>query len=165
MTRWTLDHLDAYRTRRKQEAGAGGDEVVPKTYGGFVPAPADPRRRMLTLSLPLPPSANNLYRPGGAEAPQAKFLTDEHKAYRQAVAEIVALRKVEPPFLGAVALEVLMFGGGLDVDNGNKGLLDALQHAGVFPNDRQVEDLRVRRIRMEEGGGVRPGLMVTITEV
>lgn len=41
-----------------------------------------------------------------------------------------------------------------DLDNVLKGLLDAMQHAGVYADDGQIDELTVRRREMVDGGRV-----------
>jgi crossover junction endodeoxyribonuclease RusA len=41
-----------------------------------------------------------------------------------------------------------------DLDNLLKPLLDALEHAGVFENDKQVDDLRITRMHPVSAGAV-----------
>lgn len=41
-----------------------------------------------------------------------------------------------------------------DLDNRLKPLLDALEHAGIYDNDRQIDDLRIRRKHNVKGGRV-----------
>jgi len=48
-----------------------------------------------------------------------------------------------------------------DIDNHVKSVLDALQHAGVFEDDAQVDLLRVARLHVESPGACD----VTITEL
>lgn len=42
-----------------------------------------------------------------------------------------------------------------DLDNFAKGLLDACTHAGVWLDDEQIDDLRIRRGDVVKGGAVR----------
>jgi len=44
-----------------------------------------------------------------------------------------------------------------DIDNPLKPLLDALQHAGVYPNDKMIDELRIHRLepRFFEKLGIR----------
>lgn len=39
-----------------------------------------------------------------------------------------------------------------DIDNLTKCVLDALAHAGVYEDDCQIDDLRVRRLHVEAPG-------------
>jgi crossover junction endodeoxyribonuclease RusA len=41
-----------------------------------------------------------------------------------------------------------------DLDNVLKGLLDAMQHAGVYADDGQIDELTVRRRELVDGGKV-----------
>ena len=42
-----------------------------------------------------------------------------------------------------------------DLDNLPKSLLDALTYAGVWIDDEQIDDLRIRRMQVEKPGFVR----------
>ena len=49
----------------------------------------------------------------------------------------------------------------IDIDNRVKALQDALQHAGVYENDSQIDDLHVKRGLIVQGGR----MVVTIGEI
>lgn len=48
-----------------------------------------------------------------------------------------------------------------DLDNLQKGILDALAHAGVYEDDSQIDDIRVKRCPIEPDGSV----IVTVEEI
>lgn len=48
-----------------------------------------------------------------------------------------------------------------DIDNRIKSALDALMHAGVFIDDEQIDELRVKRLHVEAPGACD----VTVTEL
>jgi crossover junction endodeoxyribonuclease RusA len=39
-----------------------------------------------------------------------------------------------------------------DIDNNMKSLLDAMEHAGVYENDSQIDDLHIIRCEVVKGG-------------
>jgi len=102
----------------------------------------------LSLTLPFPPSANHMYarRRGGGV-----MLSPAARAFRLAVQVRVLEARVpgdRKPLKGMLAVEVQYFRPHkrYDVDNFQKPLLDALQSAGVFTNDQQVDDLHSCRM-------------------
>jgi len=48
-----------------------------------------------------------------------------------------------------------------DLDNMLKAVLDALEHAKVYENDSQIDDLRITRLPPEKPGRI----IVTVTEI
>jgi Holliday junction resolvase RusA-like endonuclease len=78
--------------------------------------------------------------------------TREAKDFEQRIADhcfIAAIKHAWKCSDGSIAVGIGFFGGGVDIDNGIKGILDGLQKAHVFYNDGQVDELYVRRIRAE----------------
>jgi len=109
---------------------------------------------MLVLSLPLPPSVNSyrtVYR-------GMMRLSKEGRAFKAAVSDYVVEYKV--PKLGDSKLRVSMVlfprdKRKIDIDNRIKAVLDALQDAGVFNDDFQVDELSIVRGKTIKGGAIR----------
>ncbi len=107
---------------------------------------------MIELTLPYPPSANRYWR----WVKGRMLVSREALSYRQAVglAVIVAGR---PRAEGRLAVDIEAHppdGRQRDLDNTLKCMLDALALAGVYEDDSQVDDLRIRRCERQEGGRV-----------
>lgn len=87
----------------------------------------------------MPPSTNS-DKAGGY------FLTDETRAFRRAV-KLLAQTLKNPRVEGRIRLTLTFYGLGRtsDLDNRIKPALDALQGAGIIPNDRWVDSLTVER--------------------
>jgi len=99
----------------------------------------------------MPPSVNSYYRSVG----RGKVLISESgRKYRKEVKDQILIQRVR--FIeGRLQLEVkLHFAtkGKNDLDNRCKSLLDALQHAGVYEDDSQIDVLIVRRGPVTKGG-------------
>ena len=117
----------------------------------------------MNIRLPLPPSINHYYTQrrqlrcrhcNGQVLVPPSYLSKQAKEFRERVGFILA----GEPSLGAAKLAVLLklhqpTRAG-DVDNRIKGLLDAMEHAQLFDNDRQVADLRIVRSHNIRGGAV-----------
>ena len=109
---------------------------------------------MLVLSLPLPPSVNSyrtVYR-------GMMRLSKEGRAFKAAVADYVVEYRV--PKLGESKLRISMVlfprdKRKIDIDNRIKAVLDALQDAGVFDDDFQVDELSIVRGKPIKGGAIR----------
>lgn len=104
------------------------------------------------LTIPFPPSVNHYWGQRG----NMRYITKRGREFRQSVAEIVAAygQKVE----GRLQVVVRLFQPTrrkCDIDNYMKALLDALQHAGLFDDDEQIDDLRVIRGEVVKGGECR----------
>ena len=108
---------------------------------------------MIALEIPFPPSANAYIRHSrGGHFPTAKA-----KAFRKAVAEIVAAAGVIP-LATRLQVTLRLFAptkARRDVDNYVKPTLDALMHAGCFPDDEAVDELHVVRGPVTKGGSVK----------
>lgn len=103
------------------------------------------------IRLPLPPSINSYWR----KSPRGMYITEQGVKFRKQVAEIVAEKDVIK--FGAsrlfVAIRVCMRSKKkADLDNRLKSLLDALEHAGVFDNDEQIDELLILRGPIVKGG-------------
>lgn len=95
------------------------------------------------ITLPWPPSVNRYYR----NVSGVTKISAEGRAYRTAVVNLLAESRT-PPMAGTVAVDIEAFMPDRrrrDLDNLLKGLLDALTHAGLWLDDSQVADLRIRR--------------------
>lgn len=113
---------------------------------------------MYTFSLPYPPSVNDYY----GRAPRHVYLKAAGLAYRRAVKE--AVLRLPPGLLAPYKLARLAVRVILnpilesteqqrpDADNGNKALLDALTHAGIWKDDKQVDALLNVRGEPVSGG-------------
>lgn len=113
---------------------------------------------MITLTLPLSPSINHYFARHGSRT----YLPQKVRDYRKQVAEIVAAEGVET-LTGRLSVFVAVHPASkrrCDLDNRLKGLQDALQCAGVFEDDEQIDSLHVVRKGIERGGKI----VVVITE-
>lgn len=107
---------------------------------------------MITLTLPWPPSVNHYYRRVG----NATLISKEGRRYRKRVAGEVLLAG-SPRVEGRLAVRIVASPPDLrrrDLDNLQKALLDALQHAGVYGDDSQFDRITVERAEAREGGRV-----------
>lgn len=109
---------------------------------------------MIVLSLPFPPSVNSyrtVYR-------GMMRLSKEGRAFKAAVSDYVVEYRV--PKLGDKKLRISMVlfprdKRKIDIDNRIKSVLDALQDAGVFDDDFQVDELSIVRGKPIKGGAIR----------
>ncbi|MCY2928195.1 MAG: RusA family crossover junction endodeoxyribonuclease [Planctomycetota bacterium] len=104
------------------------------------------------LDLPYPPSTNRYYRHVGFRT----LISREGRTFRTNVCALLAgggPRK--PPAGGRIALCMDAFppdNRRRDLDNLQKSVLDALQHAGVYEDDSQVDLLLTRRRQVVPAG-------------
>ena len=132
------------------------EEFKRLTQGAATPAPAQPQALFakheahdLTITLPLPPSANHHWRMVLIGKSPRMLLSSEGRKYRVAVAAIVAREwPLWSPLTGPLRVTVTIAYRDkrrIDLDNRLKPLLDALTEAKVWGDDSQVDDLRVVR--------------------
>lgn len=107
----------------------------------------------MELELPMPPTANRIWRRVGNRT----LLSRDCRNYRSRVKALLAARGVRP-LEGRLAVVIDVHPPDRrkrDLDNLHKGLLDAMQHGGLFRDDSQIDDLHIRRRGCVPGGLVR----------
>ncbi len=109
---------------------------------------------MLVLSLPFPPSMNTYWRTFRGMT----VLSKQGREFKAAVADYCVEYRV--PKLGDSKLRISMVlfprdKRKIDIDNRIKAVLDALQDAGVFDDDFQVDELSIVRGKPIKGGAIR----------
>jgi len=104
-----------------------------------------------TLTLPWPPTFNTYWRFVKGRV----LISKKGRQYRKAVQDEALVQGF--PRLGDARLRVAVLAyppdrRRRDLDNLPKGLLDALGHAGVYDDDSQIDDLRIKRGLPIKGG-------------
>lgn len=110
------------------------------------------------FELPYPPSVNHYWRRVGFRT----LISRGGRRYRRDVVALLAAGRAAP-LRGRLELVVHVFPPDRrrrDLDNLQKALFDALQHAGVYGDDSQIDRLDVRRGPVVPGGKV----LVQVTE-
>ena len=93
------------------------------------------------ITLRFPPSVNRYWRHVVIRGQPRSLLSKPARQYRDDVIAAVLAAGQPETFTGPVEVDVVYRAPDRrrrDVDNYHKGILDALQHAGVFADDRQV---------------------------
>jgi crossover junction endodeoxyribonuclease RusA len=110
----------------------------------------------VTIKLPFPPSTNQYYRSIRMGKGVRTLISERGRAYRdQVVGECCVVHLTNTLLGGRLAVKVTLCPPDRrkrDLDNFNKGLLDALTHAGIWGDDSQIDDLRVVRGAVTKGG-------------
>lgn len=111
----------------------------------------------MRLTLPWPPSINHYWRHVMMGRRRATLISREGRTFRTNVCALLAggngPRK--PPAGGRIALAMDAFPPDRrrrDLDNIQKPVLDALEHAGVYEDDSQIDLLLTRRQERTDGG-------------
>lgn len=103
----------------------------------------------MKLILPFPPSVNTYWRaPNSGPLKGRHLISAKGRAFQsEACAAIIEqLRRLPKPSSSLCAVEILLYppdNRRRDIDNYNKGLFDALTHAGVWEDDNQVKRMLV----------------------
>ena len=125
---------------------------------------------MVELTLPWPPSVNGYWRhPTTGKLAGRHLISEAGRAYREAVGWQVAAASMAAGLACLVAVDIMAYAPDKrrrDLDNLQKSLLDSLTHAGVWGDDDQVDDLRIRWARDAAGKKIIAGMVkVRISEV
>ena len=110
---------------------------------------------MITLELPFPPSVNCYWR----KCQHGMYITARGKQFRQDVGIIVKQQSFVDcmPFAGRLEVRVGFYPPDRrrrDLDNVFKALLDAMEHAGLYNDDEQIDYLSIERHEKVQGGKV-----------
>jgi len=114
------------------------------------------------LDLPWPPSVNGYWRTApirgrGGKTVIRTMISKQGRKYRRLVAfEVVSQRAAK---LGErrLAVDVVAYPPDRqrrDIDNISKSLLDAMEHAGVYADDEQIDRLVIERGEVSKPGSV-----------
>ena len=98
----------------------------------------------MPLTLPYPPSVNHYWRRVGPHT----LISREGRTFRRNVCSLLGGGMRKPPSSGRIALAMDAFPPDRrrrDLDNIQKPVLDALEHAGVYADDSQIDLLVTRR--------------------
>lgn len=106
----------------------------------------------MTLTLPYPPSLNHYWRRVGNRT----LISRSGREYRQMVCDLASLAGVKEQ-AGRLSVKVEVYPPDKrrrDLDNLTKALLDALEHAGAYQDDSQIDRLLIERGERRDGGCV-----------
>ena len=104
----------------------------------------------IAFTVPWPPSVNRYYRHVGPRV----LISKDGRIYRREIEGRLG-GLLREPLRGALALTAEMHPPDhrrRDLDNLGKALLDSLQHAGVFLDDSQIDELHIYRKEVEPNG-------------
>ncbi len=105
-----------------------------------------------SYELPYPPSVNHYWRRVGG----ATLVSREGRRFRREVcAALAAGADTGPPLTGRLAVHVTVCPPDRrrrDIDNVQKAAFDALEHAGVYRDDAQIDRIVVERGPIVTGG-------------
>lgn len=109
---------------------------------------------MPTFDLPWPPSVNTYWR----KWKNRMVISGEGRAFRASTLELMYFQCVIKELTGRLAVTIDAYPPDKrvrDLDNILKSLLDAMQHAGLYKDDSQIDRLTIERREIEKPGKVR----------
>lgn len=112
------------------------------------------KQRMIEFEMPWSPSVNCYYR----RVLRGVIINEKGKAYRREAA--YALQEFKGSFTAEQRLSLYIEAyppdkRGRDLDNLLKCFIDSVEYAGVFPNDEQIDELKIVRKEIVKGGLLR----------
>ena len=114
----------------------------------------------MIIELPYPPSLNRYYRSVKGRV----LISKKGREYRTQAGLQVTLQKCQAKLTGRLKVVIAAYVPDKrrrDLDNTLKCTLDSMQHAMVYIDDEQIDDLRIYRAGFEKGGK----LIIEITEL
>lgn len=105
---------------------------------------------MISLNLPWPPSINHYWR----HTKNGHYISNKGKKYRQDVYSLCLGIKGRFDINDRLSISIDAYPPDRrkrDIDNVLKSLLDALQHAGIYQDDGQIDQLFISRNSALEG--------------
>lgn len=107
---------------------------------------------MIKLKLPFPPSLNSYYRTVNNRI----LISEKGRIYRQNVLlACISQFRLVPKLSGRLSVKIIATMPDKrrrDLDNMLKAVLDAMQHAGVYLDDSQIDHLQIIRSAVEKPG-------------
>ena len=100
---------------------------------------------------PYPPTSNHYW----GQVGNRRFVGKAGLLFRQNVKNI-ALKRTQLLYNARLKVKVYLYPPDRrkrDIDNNMKSLLDAMEHAGVYENDSQIDELHIVRSEVIKGGG------------
>lgn len=98
--------------------------------------------KVATFDLPAPPSVNHYWRKWRNRI----VISEKGRLYREHV--VAALSPLGIHMKAPIAVTVL-YSGQMDLGNLDKALMDAMQHAGIYKDDNEIDDLHFVRVGRE----------------
>jgi crossover junction endodeoxyribonuclease RusA len=107
---------------------------------------------MINVRLPWPPSVNNYY----AVVRGRKILSKRGREYKKQSKTELMIQRAARGVRSRLQVTIDAYPPDnrvRDIDNLIKPVCDALQDYGMFLNDAQIDDLRIRRLDLDKGRG------------
>lgn len=110
---------------------------------------------MVEITLPPPPSVNHLYGMNLIKTPSGKsryikYIKPEGKTWLEEAGWLIKSQvKLKKP-IKECQIKITLYTIRMDLDNILKGLLDCLSHNRIIENDRYVEELHLKKVKVKK---------------
>ena len=117
---------------------------------------------MIKLKLPFPPSTNTYYR----MVNNRMLISAKGRKYRKDVlTDCISQNYITPKLTGRLSVKIVATVPDKrrrDLDNMLKSCLDSMQHAGIYLDDSQIDNLHIIRSAVEKPGWLDISIIETI---
>lgn len=110
---------------------------------------------MIEIVLPFPPTVNHYWKHRHTKTRTITYITEAGKKFRRDAILLIKKQRANKHYDVRMRAIIELYPPDKrkrDLDNYNKGVLDALTHAGVIVDDSIIDELIIKRCKKVDGG-------------